>query len=137
MTEVELLAFLRRCRLGVVSTVAADGRPQAAVVGVAFTDACEIVFDTLADTHKAKNLRADPRCAITLWDGEITAQLEGVADFPDGDELARIRAAYFAVYPDGRERLAWPGLQHVRVRPHACRYSDFTRSPPTISELSL
>jgi len=38
VTRAELLAFLRRHRLAVVSTVR-DGAPQAAVVGIAITDA--------------------------------------------------------------------------------------------------
>jgi hypothetical protein len=69
------------------------------------------------------------------WDDEITAQIEGVADFPTGEELERARECYFVAYPDGRARLAWPGITHVRVRPTWIRYSDFTKDPPLIVEL--
>ena len=69
------------------------------------------------------------------WDHEKTAQIEGVADFPRGDELERVRECYFVAYPDGRERLAWPGITHVRVRPSWVRYSDFTLDPPRIVEM--
>ena len=55
---------------------------------------------------------------------------------PVGDELERIRACYFAVYPDGRNRLAWPGITHIRVKPTWIRYSDFTVAPPLIVELT-
>jgi hypothetical protein len=55
-------------------------------------------------------------------------------DFPEGEELERIRACYFVPYPDGRERLAWPGISHARVRPSWLRYSDFTQEPPRILE---
>ncbi|WP_245313036.1 pyridoxamine 5'-phosphate oxidase family protein [Bradyrhizobium macuxiense] len=60
MTRAELLAFLRRHRLAVVSTVY-DGAPQAAVVGIAITDDLEIIFDTLTTSRKYRNLQADPR----------------------------------------------------------------------------
>ena len=63
------------------------------------------------------------------WDREATAQIEGLADFPDGRELERIRDVYFQAYPDGRDRLAWPGITHVRVRPRWIRYSDFAQQP--------
>lgn len=107
---VELLSFLREHRLAVQASVGADGAPQAAVVGVAVSDALEIVFDTLESTRKHANLRRDPRIALVIgWDAEKSAQIEGVADFPSGVELERIRAVYFAAFPDGRERLAWPG----------------------------
>lgn len=135
MTAPELIAFLRRYRLGVVATRGADGAPAAAVVGVAITDELEIVFDTLADTRKLANLTADPRVAIVIgWDHEATAQLEGLADIPTGAEHERILAAYLAVFPDGRERLAWPGITHVRVTITWARYSDFALSPPRIDE---
>jgi len=137
MDKAELIRFLRRSKLAVEATTAADGAPQAAVVGFAVSDALELVFDTVATTRKHANLRADPRIALVVgWDDAITVQLEGTADFPEGDELERIRAVYFVAYPDGRDRLAWPGITHVRVRPTWVRYSDFTCDPPRIVELT-
>jgi pyridoxine/pyridoxamine 5'-phosphate oxidase len=136
ITRDALLAFLRRHKLGVVSTVAANGGPQAAVVGVAFTDQLEVIFDTLADSRKCINLRRDPRIAIVVgWDEEITAQLEGIAGEPTGAERDRILAAYFIPYPDGRDRLSWPGITHFRVRLNWVRYSDF-RPGGSIVELT-
>ena len=77
-----------------------------------------------------------PRVALVIgWDDAITAQIEGVADVLAGPELARLRDVYFGPYPDGRDRLAWPGITHVRVRPTWVRVSDFTRDPPSIVEL--
>ena len=120
--------------------MSASGSPQAAVVGIAVTDRFEIVFDTVDSTRKALNLRRNPRIALVLggWgpDEEQTVQYEGVADEPDGADLERVRELYFAVYPDGRERLAWPGLIHVRVRPAWLRYSDFGRAPEQILEFT-
>lgn len=137
MTRAELISFLRRYKLAVQASVGPDGAPQAAVVGFAVSDALELVFDTTEDTRKARNLVADPRIALVVgWDHAITAQIEGVADFPVGPELERIRACYFVAYPDGRERLAWPGITHVRVRPTWVRYSDYTQDPPRIVELT-
>jgi len=137
VTRAELLQFLRRYRLAVVSSVeAASGAPQAAVVGFAVSDQLELVFDTLDSTRKYANLVADPRVALVIgWDDAITAQIEGVADVPSGVELERLRDVYFGPYPDGRDRLAWPGITHVRVRPTWARLSDFTTDPPRIDEL--
>lgn len=137
MTRAELVDFLRQHRLAVEATVAPAGAPQAAVVGFAVSDALELVFDTLTTTRKYENLVREPRIALVIgWDREQTAQLEGTADVPDGDDRDRLRAVYFAAYPDGRARLAWPGLVHVRVRPTWVRYSDFTTTPPRIVELT-
>jgi general stress protein 26 len=126
MTRAELLAFLRRHRYCVQASVSASGAPQAAVVGYGVSDDLEIVFDTIGTTRKMQNLRRDPRIALVVgWDEEQTVQLEGVADEPEGDELARIRSVYLAAWPDGIERLAWKDITHVRVRPTWARYSDF------------
>ena len=136
MNRTDVLRFLRQYKLAIVATSAADGAAQAAVVGFAVSDRLEIVFDTLESTRKHLNLRKDPRAALVIgWDDARTAQIQGVADFPQGEELERMKNVYFEVYPDGRERLAWPGITHVRVRPDWVRFSDYTRDPARIVEL--
>jgi pyridoxine/pyridoxamine 5'-phosphate oxidase len=75
MTRDELVRFLRQ-HIVVQATATTDGAPQAAVIGIATSDALEIVFDTLETTRKYANLRADPRIALVIgWD-EVTAQIE-------------------------------------------------------------
>jgi pyridoxine/pyridoxamine 5'-phosphate oxidase len=136
VTRAELLAFLRKHRIAVEATVTPAGAPQAAVIGYAVSERLEIVFDTLTSTRKYQNLAADPRIALVIgWDQAQTVQIEGSVDFPSGDELGRIRDCYFVAYPDGRERLAWSGITHARVRPKWARFSDFTLEPPRIVEL--
>ena len=66
MTKADLLGFARRHRVAVQTSVAKDGAPQAAVVGIAVGDDFEIVFDTLQTTRKAQNLGRDPRIALVL-----------------------------------------------------------------------
>jgi hypothetical protein len=66
--------------------------------------------------------------------GTRTVQYEGIADTPSGDELIRVREIYFEVFPDGRERLTWPDLIHVRVKPTWIRYSNYTPQPPLVLE---
>jgi general stress protein 26 len=138
VTRDELLAFLRGHRLAVQSSVSPAGAPQAAVVGFAVTPAFEFIFDTLDRTRKVANLRRDSRVALVvggLADGEEkTAQIEGTADEPSGADLERLLAVYFARFPDGRARRAWPGITCVRVRPDWIRFSDFTTTPPTVVE---
>lgn len=135
MTRAELLAFLRRSRLAVEATVSPAGAPQAAVVGVAFTEQLEIVFDTLVTSRKGHNLRHRGRIALVVgWDEEQTAQIEGDVDEPSGDALARCKAAYFRAFPDGLEREKWPNIVYFRVRPTWLRYSDY-RAGERIVEL--
>ena len=137
MTRTELLLFIREHSLGVVATKSPSGQPQASVVGIAVSDAFEILFDTLANTRKVQNLRHSPEVACVVgWDEEQTVQIEGIADEPQGHELLRLQRHYFAQFPDGRVRLAWPGITYVRIRPNWIRYSDFRDAETETAEFS-
>ena len=140
MTLTDLLRFMRSHRLAVEASCAADGGVQAALIGIAVTDAFEIVFDTLGSSRKARNLRVSPRAAFVLGGSpaneERTVQFEGIADEPIGAELDRIKRTYFAAWPDGPTRASWPGITYFRVRPTWIRFSDFACAPPRIIEFT-
>jgi hypothetical protein len=138
MTETELHGFIARHKLGVLATVCEAGTPQSALVGIAVTDGFELVFDTVKSTRKYPNLIAAPACSFVIgWDAEQTVQYEGVARQLDGPELELYQRVYFAAWPDGPERLSWPGIVYFAVRPVWIRYSDFAQAPPRICEFSF
>jgi pyridoxine/pyridoxamine 5'-phosphate oxidase len=138
MERADLHAFLARHRYGVVSSTAADGTAQSALVGIAVSAELEIVFDTLRTTRKFANLVARPQCSFVIgWDAEQTVQLEGTAELLTGERSRQFLDVYFATWPDGAERLSWPGLVHFVVTPRWVRYSDFDRTPPLIDETTL
>jgi hypothetical protein len=137
MTNPELLDFLRRHRYAVISSVSAAGTPQSAVVGIGVSSDLEIVFDTLKTSRKFANLMENPAASVTVWTGEVTAQLDGVAEEPAGAERDRYREIYFETWPDGRDRLSWSGLTHIVIRPKWIRYSDFDQRPPQIEEFTF
>ena len=139
MDRAALYAFMARFRYGVVSSIARDGSPQSALVGIAVTPELEIVFDTVKSSRKYPNLTERPACAVVIggWDSEQTVQFEGVAVEPVGAELKHFQDIYFAVWPDGPSRLSWPGLTHFVLKPRWIRYTDFDQSPPLIVEMSF
>ncbi len=125
--------FIRQKRLAVISTVHATGAPEAALVGIAVTPDNDIVFDTLSTTRKALNLAARPAAALVVgWDDEMSVQIEGVAREPAGDDLAAVKAVYFAVWPDGRNRENWPNLTYFAIRPHWLRFSSYLGTPEIV-----
>lgn len=133
----EILNFVRRHSLAVQASVSPNNAPQAAVVGIVVSDRFEVFFDTLENTRKCQNLRANTRIALVVgWDlaEGRTVQLEGVVDEPRGPDLERLQPLYFARFPDGVERQRWPGITYVRVRPTWLRYSDFSGKEPHIVE---
>ena len=137
----DILAFMRAHRMAVQASVANGSTPQAAVVGFIVTDTFEIFFDTLDTTRKVANLRANANVAFViggLAEGEErTVQYEGVVDEPTGPELERLKREYFACFPEGPERQTWAGITYVRAKPCWLRFSDFTRTPADIVELTF
>jgi hypothetical protein len=138
MTRDALLEFMRSEKYAVLASVSSNGRPQAAVVGIAVSDRFEVVFDALVSSRKVPNLRANAAATFVIGgmrDGdERTVQYEGTADEPAGAELERLLALYYARFPDGPSRRSWPGLIYVRVKPIWIRYSNFNAQPPEIVE---
>ena len=138
MDLAALRAFLAQHRYGVVSSISADGQPQSALVGIAITPELEIVFDTLNSSRKYANLIARPTCSFVVgWAGEQTAQFEGLASELAGLELKRCQEEYFAVWPEGKSRMNWPGIAYFAVKPVWIRYSDYDRNPPFIYEFRM
>jgi hypothetical protein len=171
ITREELLDFLRSFRYAIQSTVQRaaanddkdgppDGapsppRPQSAIVGVAVSDAMELVFDTTITSRKAVNLRDNPAIAFCFGSTAATAQscvqMEGVADelivsttatttdhaADEDNREERLRHLYFEIFPDGRDRANTlpEGIAYFCVRPTWLRFSDYTKDPPRIVEL--
>lgn len=134
MTRDELLDFMRKPTFWVEASVHESGGAQAAVIGIAVSNELELVFDTIDATRKCKNLRREPRIALVMWDGAATVQVEGVADEPKGEDLARLKKVYLARFADGAEREGLDGITYFRVKPSWIRYSDFSGDPPTVVE---
>lgn len=138
MNIADIYEFIARQKLGVLGSIAADGSPQSALVGIGVSNELEIIFDTVKSSRKFQNLIANPRCSFVIgWAGETTVQYEGHAHQPEGRELARYQQIYFTSWPDGPARLSWPGITHFVVRPTWVRYSDFDQRPPFIQEFTF
>lgn len=138
-TKELIYQFIAGHKLGVVSTVNSDNKPESAVVGMAVSESFEIIFDTVKASRKYRNILRNPHVAFAIgWDNEITVQYEGIAEvLGDGDEANGLREIYFKAYPDGRERAAtWPGLVHIKVTPKWIRYSNFN-DPLLIEEIAF
>jgi pyridoxine/pyridoxamine 5'-phosphate oxidase len=137
MDTAGIYLFMSGFKYAVVSSVAEDGTPQSALVGIAVSEELEIVFDTVNSSRKYKNLVERPRCSVVVggWSSEQTVQYEGVAFEPKGEELARYQKIYFEAWPDGPARMSWPGIAYFVVRPRWIRYSDFDQRPPLVEEM--
>ena len=138
MDRSDVYRFIAHCKYGVVSSTGERGQPHSALVGIASTPECEIIFDTLNTSRKFGDLIRNPACSFVVgWEGEQTVQYEGFAKLPTGGELQRCQAIYFAVWPDGRTRMHSPETAYFVVRPTWLRYSVYNHQPPLIVEMTF
>ncbi len=135
MNLQEVYEFMKKERLAVLSTVASDGQPQSALMGMAVTPQLEIIFDTVKSSRKYPNLKKNPRVAwVVGCTTEVSVQYEGLAEELAGEELAKYKKTYFAAFPDGPVRESWPGITYFVVRPMWVRYCDYNPGSRRIEE---
>jgi PPOX class probable F420-dependent enzyme len=133
MTRERFVAFVRAVRLGVVATVDPDGNPEAALVGLAVTDAGDLIFDSPSDARKMRNLRHAPRVAVVIGaDDAVSVQVEGDAEILAGADRAACGATYLAQFPGSRA--LDDGFSLVRIRPDWLRCYDARVEPARVAE---
>jgi hypothetical protein len=132
----QVYKFMNGEELGVLATVAGDGTPQAALVGIATTKELELVFDTVKSSRKYPNMKKNPRVAFVIGcTPEITVQYEGIAEELAGEALAKYKKIYFAKFTDGPARESWAGISYFVVRPKWMRYCDYNEESRRIEEI--
>jgi pyridoxine/pyridoxamine 5'-phosphate oxidase len=115
MTRAQFVAFVRAARQGVVATVDVRGNPEAALVGLAVTDEAEVIFDSLTEKRKVRNIGAHPRVALVVgWDNGVSVQVEGSADIVSGAERGSYGEVYLSQFPGARALAGCP-IHRVRV----------------------
>ncbi len=128
LDKSDLYAFMRARQSGVISTVGANGWPQAARVYFAVTRELELVFYTLETNRKCRNLRGNPHLAAVIGcDSEETVQFEGIAHEPDDRTLEETKQIFAQERPELVGHIQWPGLAFFRVRPVWIRFSSYSK----------
>ncbi len=132
------LEFIKRHRLATLSTVTLDTKPEAAVVEFGENDEYELIFDCLETSRKYQNLSTNRRVAFVIgWDEDITLQYEGDAYELQNEELDKYKNEYFKKNPRAKKWEHVPGIKYFRVAPRWVRYSDVSKHPWEIHEMSF
>jgi pyridoxamine 5'-phosphate oxidase len=97
----------------ILATASRDGRPSARVVLLKGYDERGFVFYTNYEGRKARDLEANPLCALLFYWGELERQvrIEGRASRLSGEESD----AYFTSRPRGSRLGAWASEQSQPV----------------------
>ncbi|KJL35210.1 Pyridoxamine 5'-phosphate oxidase [Microbacterium azadirachtae] len=126
-----LVETVRRERRGVLATTAADGAPEAALVGIAVLDDGTLIVNAPSTARKVAHLRVNPRAALVIGAGDVRSlQVEGRAQLLEGDDRARLGAAYDAQLPGSRSLAE--GFILIMIRPEWMRDYDVSREPRAV-----
>lgn len=81
-TKQQALAFVRKNKLAVISTVSIEGKPEAATILYYCDNDFNFFFLTRNDTRKVVNLTSNKHVAIVIGTelGPSTMQMEGIAE---------------------------------------------------------
>lgn len=136
MTKKQLYTLMKPYTHGVVSTISPANTPQSAYVALAITPKLQIIFDTVTDSRKFKNIGLNAYVSCELGgDNDTTIQYEGIAKVPTERELKKLLPIYFASFPDGRARRKnWRNLVYICIEPKWIRYSNFNDPSPILDE---
>ena len=85
LDEAELRQFWAETRMFAVATAGANGAPHIAPVHVAMAEDGNLEMAIFEDSVRLKDLRRDPRIAITSWaaDGRIAIVYGRASEVPD------------------------------------------------------
>lgn len=118
-----VLQFLKKHKIGVIATSSPEGKPEAAVVGVAVTDDFEVIFNTYPHTRKYKNIEQNNSVAFVIgWDEGITVQLEGEACEIFDQEREEARKIYYANNEEAKKYNAMGDNRCFKVTTKWLRY---------------
>jgi pyridoxine/pyridoxamine 5'-phosphate oxidase len=139
MNKEDLLAFIKTKQHAVISTVASDGCPEAALIGFGETDDFELIFGTYTTSRKYANLKHNNNVAFVIgWDEEaITVQYEGIASELAHEEWEHYLALYHKKVPSAVVFKSHPDQSYWKVTPRFVRYSDFSGEHPAVVEFTF
>ena len=139
MNKEVVLTFIKTKQHAVISTVASDGCPEAALIGFGETDEYELIFGTYTTSRKYTNLKHNKTVAFVIgWDEDaITVQYEGIASELDHSEWEQYLSLYHKKVPSAVVFKTHPDQSYWKVTPRFIRYSDLSGETPVVIEFTF
>lgn len=137
-TKQEFYDFMNAHKTGVISTVNADGKPNAAIIGFGQTKDLQIVFGTGNTTRKYQNITRDNHIAFAIG-GETpgTIQYEGIARELSPEELDIVEQTHWKKNPSSKKHAQRPTERYFIVTPTWIRYTRVDVEPWVVEEMGF
>lgn len=124
-------------KLCVVTTVAPDNKPEAAMVGYAVADDLTIFLSTSNKSRKWQNLKENKHVALVFGWGfeQLNVQYEGIAEaIEQTDPTYNDSENFFFSFNPGAATFKTPDTVLIRIKPTWIRILDATVNPPKKEE---
>ena len=128
------VAFARAEGMAVLATASPAGEPEAALLGVAVTDAGELVVDIVGTARKLANIERNDQVALVIGWGEVSFQIEGRIRLVDGEERRRYEQVYLGRFPGSR--VTDPAFAVAVITPGWVRRYDARTDPARTDSFS-
>lgn len=124
----DFVSFVRAAELAVLATSSPQGKPEAALMGIAVTDKGELIVDMPADARKLANIEHNDQAAMVIgWDAGVSIQVEGRIRVVTGEERTGYERVYSARFPGSR--VGDPAFVVAVLAPEWVRRYDATTGP--------
>lgn len=138
MDKKRLYQFMNTKLHMVLSTVAADGSPESAVVGFGITADFQLIFGTSYTTRKARNIAGNNKVSAVIgWDAEGTVQYQGTARQLQPDEVDKYAEIYFSKNHHARAHKSNPDERYFLIEPEWIRFTDVAQNPWVVTEFAF
>ncbi len=135
----KILHFIEKQKLAVLSTINEQSNPESAVIAFSETDELELIFGTFQNTRKYHNLQSHPKVSLVIgWNDEekITIQYEGIAQEINPENVEQYRQIHLLKNPASKKYAFHPLQRFFKVKPVWVRYSNLSKDPEEIFELT-
>lgn len=134
----KIFDVLKKHRLGVISTVTAEGKPESALIGFNFFENFELTFGTFQTFRKYKNIKHNPHIAFVIgWDDDMTVQYEGTAYELTVEELEKYQGKYLEKYPGAKKFISNSEERFFKVVPDWIRFTNLSEQPEEVFEIKF
>ncbi|MFA6518982.1 MAG: pyridoxamine 5'-phosphate oxidase family protein [Candidatus Shapirobacteria bacterium] len=136
MNKDQILQFIKKQSLAVLSTATPSGKTESAVMAIA-GDNWEIYMSTESDTRKIPILEANSQASLLVGGlSSPSVQLDGHCFICSNSDADFVKSQILAIHPDTKDYLT-PTSVFLKFVPSWARFSDFSQNPPTIVEINL
>jgi general stress protein 26 len=118
----EILKFMQKHELCVISSVNYAGNPESAFVGYSFNNRFEIRVGTSDQSRKFKNISKNPNVSIVIADENAEVQYEGQAKKISKSSTADFVEDHFAKIPSATKYREDPAQVWIMIMPTWIRY---------------